>query len=100
LKRFKNDWATEEIAKQYFKNKRKNHYNKGLLTVPSKYNYLKQNSEKRSTAASRSKRAKAVLAAKKNARREATRRRKGKGRANAGNDSEAHEEEMEVEVNE
>jgi hypothetical protein len=57
LGRFERDWATEEIVKQFVKNKRKNHYANGWLEVPAKYAYLKQNSKKRDPAASRSKKA-------------------------------------------
>jgi hypothetical protein len=60
LKRFQNDWATEEIVKQYFKNKRKNHYKKGWLTVPEKYKHLKGNSNRRNASGSRRKRANLV----------------------------------------
>jgi hypothetical protein len=58
LKRFVNDWATEEIVKQYMKNKQKNHYKNGWLPVPEKYKYLKENSRKRNPQGSRIKRAK------------------------------------------
>jgi hypothetical protein len=57
LARFERDWATEEIVKQFVKNKRKNHYANGWLDVPEKYKYLKQNSRKRNPAGSRSKKA-------------------------------------------
>lgn len=57
LSRFEQDWATEEIVKQYVKNKRKNHYAHGWLEVPEKYTYLKQNSSKRDPGGSRSKKA-------------------------------------------
>lgn len=55
--RFTNDWATEEIVKQFIKNKRKNHYANGWLEVPNKYEYLKANSRKRSKTAPRKKKA-------------------------------------------
>jgi hypothetical protein len=54
---FERDWATEEIVKQFVKNRRKNHYANGWLTVPEKYGYLKQNSLKRNSSASRLKKA-------------------------------------------
>jgi pyrroloquinoline quinone (PQQ) biosynthesis protein C len=57
LAKFERDWATEEIVKQFVKNKRKNHYAHGWLEVPAKYAYLKQNAMKRNRTASRSKRA-------------------------------------------
>ncbi|KAJ3501991.1 hypothetical protein NLJ89_g9088 [Agrocybe chaxingu] len=65
LKRYMNDWATEEIVKRYMKNKRSHHYSSGWLDVPEKYKYLKDNSSKRDPNGSRVKRAKAELAAKK-----------------------------------
>jgi hypothetical protein len=57
LARFERDWATEEIVRQFLKNKRKNHYANGWLEVPKKYAYLKLNSRKRSKTAPRTKRA-------------------------------------------
>jgi hypothetical protein len=50
-----NDWATEEIVKQYMKNKRKHHYRHGWLDVPERYKYLKNNSDKRNPNGSRRK---------------------------------------------
>ncbi|KAJ6609948.1 hypothetical protein B0H10DRAFT_1954244 [Mycena sp. CBHHK59/15] len=47
LEQFHNDWATEEIVKQYMKNKRNNAYRNQWLEVPSKYAYLMANSAKR-----------------------------------------------------
>jgi hypothetical protein len=52
-----NDWATEEIVKQYMKNKRKHHYKNGWLDVPERYAYLKDNAYKRNPTSSRKKRA-------------------------------------------
>ncbi|KAJ7138979.1 hypothetical protein C8R44DRAFT_867150 [Mycena epipterygia] len=69
-----NDWATEEIVKQYIKNKHRHAYRQQALDVPEKYTYLKANSAKRNPSASRKrrtgaanapKRAVAVAAAKK-----------------------------------
>jgi len=57
LSQFKNDWATEEIVKQYIKNKQRNHYAHGWLEVPKKYTYLKQNSSKQDSSGSWSKKA-------------------------------------------
>jgi hypothetical protein len=57
LARFERDWATEEIVKQFVKNKRKNHYANGWLDVPEKYLHLKKNSMKRNPSGSRSKKA-------------------------------------------
>ncbi|KAJ7234604.1 hypothetical protein C8J57DRAFT_156438 [Mycena rebaudengoi] len=66
LAEFQNDWATEEIVKQYIKNKRNNAYKKEYITVPTKYAYLKANAAKRDPSAPRGKksRAKKVDAAK------------------------------------
>lgn len=50
LGQYVNDWATEELVKQYIKNKRKHAYAKRYIDVPDKYNYLKHNASKRSTA--------------------------------------------------
>ncbi|KAK7452186.1 hypothetical protein VKT23_012289 [Stygiomarasmius scandens] len=60
LARYKNDWATEELAKQYLKNKRKNAYKNGWLIVSDKYSHLKANAAKRSVSGSRRSKAKAV----------------------------------------
>ncbi|KAG6808297.1 hypothetical protein H0H92_004616 [Tricholoma furcatifolium] len=50
LTRYVNDWATEEIVKQYLKNKRNYAYRKNHLTRPEGYEHLKLNSSKRSGA--------------------------------------------------
>jgi hypothetical protein len=65
LKHFQNDWATEEIVKQYIKNKRRHGYKKGFLEPPTQYAYLKANSAKRDPSAPRGKRADAARTAKK-----------------------------------
>ncbi|KAJ7119408.1 hypothetical protein C8R44DRAFT_877838 [Mycena epipterygia] len=57
LERYVNDWATEEIVKQFTKNKRRHSYQKNWLDVPAKYAYLKNNSAKRDPSASRKRRA-------------------------------------------
>ncbi|KAJ7256047.1 hypothetical protein C8J57DRAFT_1721612 [Mycena rebaudengoi] len=56
LARFTNDWATEEIVKQFIKNKRRNYYKHGWLEPPAKYAYLKANSAQRDKSAPRRKR--------------------------------------------
>ncbi len=61
LKRFENDWVTEELAKMYFKNICGNHYRRGYLQVPEGYSHLKANSAQRNPSASRIKKAKAVM---------------------------------------
>ncbi|KAJ7105987.1 hypothetical protein C8R44DRAFT_942591 [Mycena epipterygia] len=55
LARFTNDWATEEIVKQYIKNKRRHAYKNGWLEAPTKFEYLKANSAKRNPSAPRKK---------------------------------------------
>ncbi|KAL1741687.1 hypothetical protein HDZ31DRAFT_66677 [Schizophyllum fasciatum] len=57
LQRFVNDWATEEIAKRYLKNKRQYLYRTGELTRPAKYAHLKANAAKRDRDGSRRKKA-------------------------------------------
>lgn len=78
LKKYMHDWATEELVKQYVKNKRKNGYNKGWLEVPEKYAYLKDNSSKRGTAPRKKKGLLALEAAQKA---KAASKRKGHGSA-------------------
>ncbi|KAJ7440627.1 hypothetical protein B0H11DRAFT_2205136 [Mycena galericulata] len=56
LERYVNDWATEEIVKQFTKNKRRNGYRHNWLEVPEKYKYLQANSAKRDPSASRKRR--------------------------------------------
>lgn len=65
LKRYRYDWATEEIVKQYFKNKRKHAYRSKWLKPPMKYQHLTEVSQKRTTSSSRIKKASIVLAARK-----------------------------------
>ncbi|KAJ8077805.1 hypothetical protein PM082_002239 [Marasmius tenuissimus] len=60
LARFQNNWATEKLAKQYLKNKRKTAYKHGWLTVPEKFAYLKKNAQARSLSGSRGSKAKAI----------------------------------------
>ncbi|KAL1698519.1 hypothetical protein EV121DRAFT_274373 [Schizophyllum commune] len=57
LQRFVNDWATEEIAKRYLKNKRQHLYRTGELARPTKYAHLKANAAKRDRDGSRRKKA-------------------------------------------
>ncbi|KAJ7653020.1 hypothetical protein B0H17DRAFT_1186397 [Mycena rosella] len=67
LQRYVNDWATEEIVKQFIKNKRRHGYKKGFLVPPAEYAYLKANSAKRNPSAPRGRKSAkvAVVAAKK-----------------------------------
>lgn len=58
LAEFQNDWATEELAKQYIKNKRNNAYKKKYIPVPPQYGYLKANAAKRNPSAQRGRKAK------------------------------------------
>ncbi|KAG6835433.1 hypothetical protein H0H93_001518 [Arthromyces matolae] len=60
LARFVNDWATEEIVKQYMKNKRTYAYKKGYLDRPPGYEHLKVNASKRSNAPRRKKASRVV----------------------------------------
>ncbi|KAG6806539.1 hypothetical protein H0H92_010904, partial [Tricholoma furcatifolium] len=60
---FQVEKPTEEITKQYFKNKRKNAYRNGWMGVPDKYSHLKDTSAKRNPAGSRIKRVKTARAA-------------------------------------
>ncbi|KAG6826407.1 hypothetical protein H0H92_015914 [Tricholoma furcatifolium] len=53
LARYVNDWATEEIAKQYLKNKRNYAYRMDHLKRPEGYEHLKVNASKRSSASRR-----------------------------------------------
>ncbi|KAJ7125724.1 hypothetical protein C8R43DRAFT_1135292 [Mycena crocata] len=62
LANYVNDWATEEIVKQFMKNKRKHLYKNGGLEVPAKFAYLKANSAKRDPSASRKRRTVTVTA--------------------------------------
>ncbi|KAK7024607.1 hypothetical protein VNI00_016168 [Paramarasmius palmivorus] len=57
LGQFINDWATEEIVKQAFRNMRKTAVKKGELEKKDKYAHLAINASKRSSAASRVKKA-------------------------------------------
>jgi len=50
LERYKQDWATEGLARQYLKNKCSYNYREGRLDIPEKYQYLKVNVAKRSDA--------------------------------------------------
>ncbi|KAJ7086218.1 hypothetical protein C8R44DRAFT_893673 [Mycena epipterygia] len=89
LKRYVNDWATEELVKQYIKNKRRRAYQKGWLETPAQYAYLKANSAKRDPSAPRGSRTNAkadraaVRTAKKVAskKKEATRKKSGSRKA-------------------
>ncbi|KAJ6479117.1 hypothetical protein C8R45DRAFT_1216404 [Mycena sanguinolenta] len=93
LENYVNDWATAEIIKQYFKNKRKNGYKSGWLEAPQKFRYLKNNSAKRDPSASRKRRtvdpatAKTVVqrAAKKAGKKAATVRGSGSKAASSSN---------------
>ncbi|KAJ7028736.1 hypothetical protein C8F04DRAFT_52437 [Mycena alexandri] len=53
LKRYVNDWAAEELAKQFIKNRRRGAYRKQKLERPAQYAYLKDNSAKRDPSAPR-----------------------------------------------
>ncbi|KAJ7310836.1 hypothetical protein DFH08DRAFT_1088007 [Mycena albidolilacea] len=80
LKHYENDWATEELVKQYIKNKRCHGYRKGFLERPAQYDYLKTNSAKRNPSAPRGPRV-AVRQSKKVAEKKAAAKAKGKSKA-------------------
>ncbi|PBK65078.1 hypothetical protein ARMSODRAFT_978503 [Armillaria solidipes] len=61
LKCFENDWATEELAKMYFKNIHGNHYWRSYLQVPEGYSHLKANSAQHNPSTSCIKKVKAVM---------------------------------------
>ncbi|KAG6847898.1 hypothetical protein H0H93_005087 [Arthromyces matolae] len=50
LERYPNDWATEELVKQYIRNKRHYGYKNGFLQRPDGYDHLKINASKRTNA--------------------------------------------------
>jgi hypothetical protein len=50
MSRYVNDWATEAIVRQWMKNKRSYAVQKGFLDVKPKWEYLKDNSTKRTDA--------------------------------------------------
>jgi len=62
LERFTNDWAIEDLVKQFMKNRRSNHYQKGWLKVPAKYGHLNANAQKCDKNGSRVKKAHSALA--------------------------------------
>ncbi|KAF7972874.1 hypothetical protein HWV62_16656 [Athelia sp. TMB] len=57
LARFEGDWATEDLVKQFLKNRRQNAYRKGYTEPPKRYAHLKENSLKRDPSGSRRKKA-------------------------------------------
>ncbi|KAJ7730419.1 hypothetical protein B0H16DRAFT_1469582 [Mycena metata] len=65
LANYVNDWATDEMIKQYTKNKRRHGYRQKFLDVPEKFAYLKHNSAKRDPSASRKRRTVATSTSKK-----------------------------------
>ncbi|KAG6837499.1 hypothetical protein H0H93_008424 [Arthromyces matolae] len=50
LERYTNDWATEEVVKQYIRNKRHYGYKHGFVEKPEGYGHLKVNASKRTNA--------------------------------------------------
>jgi hypothetical protein len=81
LARFINDWATEDLVKQFMKNRRENHYRKGWLDVPEKYAHLKANAQKRNQGASRTKKALVPAGSARNAAGPSTQSQVQRGRA-------------------
>lgn len=57
LTHFRNNWATEAIAKQFLGNKCQCAYDMGWIDAPEKYTHLKENASKRSLTGSQKKRA-------------------------------------------
>lgn len=53
LARFRNDWATAAIARQYCSNLRADAYRRGELVVDPKWAYLKENAAKRKSGSRR-----------------------------------------------
>jgi hypothetical protein len=56
LGRFENDWATEDILRQWSKNWRSKERRGGRLTVPAKHSHCRTNLQKRDPAGKRGKR--------------------------------------------
>ncbi|KAG5640105.1 hypothetical protein DXG03_001208 [Asterophora parasitica] len=54
LGRFANDWATEELVKQYIRNKHKYAMQQGHIPVPEGFSHLKENAAKRGSGSRRS----------------------------------------------
>ncbi|KAJ7161655.1 hypothetical protein C8R46DRAFT_1283945 [Mycena filopes] len=81
LKRYENDWATEELAKQFIKNRRRREYRKGNLEAPAQYAYLKANSAQRNQSAPRGRVRKGVKATTKDAKKAAKSAKGGSARA-------------------
>ncbi|KAF7332812.1 hypothetical protein MSAN_02432400 [Mycena sanguinolenta] len=98
LERYQNDWATEELAKQYIKNKRRHGYRKGFLDCPSQYAYLKANSAKRDPSAPRGRRVAAARNAKILGKKKAAAKKntKGKGKQVVDDDDDEDEEDVEM----
>ena len=94
LDRYEQDWATEGLAHQYLKNKRGYNYRQGLLDVPDKYKYLKDNATQRSNAPrGNTHKRKAAQAKKQATAAKKARISKGLGKGKAINDKEDSEEE-------
>ncbi|KAJ7735355.1 hypothetical protein B0H16DRAFT_1731391 [Mycena metata] len=108
LANYVNDWATDEMIKQYTKNKRRHGYRQKFLDVPEKFAYLKHNSAKRDPSASRKRRTVATSTSKKAknavkapvpkkrkpAAKAGSSKAKGKRRAVADEEDEAEDEDM------
>ncbi|KAJ7575262.1 hypothetical protein C8J56DRAFT_1063515 [Mycena floridula] len=80
LAKFRNNWATEKIVRQYLSNKRKTNYKKGTMDVPAKYSHLKDNAAKRDQSKSWKKTAVIILEAKKQEKCRANRQEKKKSK--------------------
>ncbi|KAJ7131800.1 hypothetical protein C8R43DRAFT_1133477 [Mycena crocata] len=100
LKRYVNDWATDELAKQFIRNRRRNEYKKGTLQRPAEFAYLKANSAKRNPSAPRGRKGvkattkAAKKAAKKGGSSKLSAKAKGKRRAVESEEEEKDESEL------
>ncbi|KAJ7760573.1 hypothetical protein B0H16DRAFT_577321 [Mycena metata] len=103
LERYFNSWATEEIMKQFVKNRRNNKYKTQELEVPEKYGYLKANAAKRNPTAPRGRQNKlgrVEVARKRAAKKEASgakSKSKRKGKAVAVDSDDEEEEDVQME---
>jgi hypothetical protein len=109
MRRYVNDWATEAIVRQYMKNKRSYAVQQGFLDVKPKWDYLKNNSSKRTDAPRGNSKRKATSqgssgpAAKKGRLEKASPKTsakgKGKARATSVGDDDSDEEEFDTDEN-
>ncbi|KAJ7232993.1 hypothetical protein B0H12DRAFT_1239481 [Mycena haematopus] len=105
LAEFHNDWATEELVKQWMKNRRSRAYKKQWIPVPAGYGHLKGNAAKRNPSAPRGRQNKIAkasaakkTAAKKKAPKKAPKKSKGQKKQAqvVGSDEDEAEDSMDV----